>query len=65
MSLDWCVALPPDAMGLSAVCDCGIPDHTLLLFFCIIKNQLLNNKVFQRRGKMFDVLKVAKNDVLE
>ena len=27
-----CVALPHDATGLSAVCDCGIPDHTHLLF---------------------------------
>ena len=24
----WCVALPNDATGLSAVCDCGFPDHT-------------------------------------
>ena len=24
MSRDWCVALPHDAKGLSAVCDCGI-----------------------------------------
>ena len=29
---DCCVALPPDAMGLSAVRDCGITDHTHLLF---------------------------------
>ena len=28
MSRDGCVALPCGAMGLSAVCDCGIPDHT-------------------------------------
>ena len=28
-----CVALPYGAMDLSAVCDCGIPDHTHLLFF--------------------------------
>ena len=28
MSRDGCVALPRGAMGLSAVCDCGIPDHT-------------------------------------
>ena len=26
------MALPRDAMGLSAVCDCGIPDNTHLLF---------------------------------
>ena len=32
MSRDCCVALPRGAMGLSAVCDCGIPDHTHLLF---------------------------------
>ena len=30
--LDCCVALPCGAMGLSAVCDGGIPDHTHLLF---------------------------------
>ena len=24
VSRDWCVALPRGAMGLSAVCDCGI-----------------------------------------
>ena len=29
-----CAALPRGAMGLSAVCDCGIPDHTHLLFLC-------------------------------
>ena len=33
----WCLvivirALPRGAMGLSAVCDCGISDHTHLLF---------------------------------
>ena len=32
MSRDCCVALPYDTMDLSAVCDCGIPDHTHLLF---------------------------------
>ena len=26
------MALPRGAMGLSAVCDCGISDHTHLLF---------------------------------
>ena len=31
VSRDCCVALPHDATGLSAVCDC--PDHTHLLFF--------------------------------
>ena len=25
----WCVAHPRGAMGLSAVCDCSISDHTL------------------------------------
>ena len=33
VSHDCCVALPHGATGLSAVCDCGIPDHTHLLFF--------------------------------
>ena len=33
MSHDCCVALPSCAVGLSAVCDCGIPDHTHLLFW--------------------------------
>ena len=32
MSRDGCLDLPCGAMGLSAVCDCGIPDHTHLLF---------------------------------
>ena len=32
MSRDCCVALPRGAMGLSAVCICGFPDHTHLLF---------------------------------
>ena len=32
MSRDCCVALPHDATGLSVVCECGIPDHTHLLF---------------------------------
>ena len=32
MSGDCCVDLPCGAMGLSALCDCGIPDHTHLLF---------------------------------
>ena len=33
MPRDGCVALPRGAMGLSAVCDCGIPDHNYLLLF--------------------------------
>ena len=33
VSRDSCVALPRVAMGLSAVSDCGIPDHTHLLFW--------------------------------
>ena len=32
MSRDCRVALPHGAIDLSAVCDCGIPDHTHLLF---------------------------------
>ena len=32
VSLDCCVAHPRGVMALSAVCDCGIPDHTHLLF---------------------------------
>ena len=31
--VSWWLVLPHDATGLSAVCDCGIPDHTHLLFF--------------------------------
>ena len=30
-----CVALPHDATGLSAVCDCGIPEHTHYLEYAI------------------------------
>ena len=33
MSLDCCVALPHDATGLSAVCDCGISRPCSLTFF--------------------------------
>ena len=29
---DWCIALPRDTTDLSAVHDCGFPDHTHLLF---------------------------------
>ena len=38
MSHDCCVALPQGAMGLSAVCDCGITDHThyFLTIFSLI-----------------------------
>ena len=33
MSRDCCVALPHDAKGLSAVCDCGISgSYTLTIF---------------------------------
>ena len=32
-SRDGWAALPRGAMGLSAVCECGIFDHTHLLFF--------------------------------
>ena len=31
------MALPRGAKGLSAVCDCGIPDHTHLLFLWLQK----------------------------
>ena len=33
------MAHPRDAMGLSAVCDCGISDFTHLLFLKILNNQ--------------------------
>ena len=39
VSCDCCVALPHDATDLSAVCDCGIPDHTHLLL--LVSNRLL------------------------
>ena len=32
VSRDCSVAVAHDATGLSAVCNCGIPDHTHLLF---------------------------------
>ena len=31
------MALPRGAMGLSAVCDCGISDHTHLIFLINVK----------------------------
>ena len=41
MSRDGRVALPRGAMGLSAVCDCSVPDHTHLLFsktdYCLMQ----------------------------
>ena len=43
LSMPWvcCVALPHDAMGLSAICDCVLPDHAHLL--CVgICNSYLN-----------------------
>ena len=33
VSHDCCVALPHCAIGLSAVCDCGSPNHTHILQF--------------------------------
>ena len=35
VSRECCAVLPHGAMGLSAVCDCGIPDHTHFLFFTV------------------------------
>ena len=37
VSSDSCVALPHDAPGLSAVCDCGISrSYSLTIFDCIL-----------------------------
>ena len=36
MSRDYCVAIPVGAMGLSAVCDCVIPNYTHLPFSGVI-----------------------------
>ena len=36
MSRDCCVAFPRGVMGLSAVCDCDISDHTHFLFLGVI-----------------------------
>ena len=36
VSRECCVALPLGAMRLSAVWDCGISDHTHLLFLCVM-----------------------------
>ena len=40
VSRDCCVALPHDAMGLSAVCDCGI-SRSYSLYFGLIHKKLL------------------------
>ena len=40
MSRGGWAALPRGAKGLSAVCDCGIPDHTHLLL--LIKEPVLS-----------------------
>ena len=47
------MALPHDATGLSAVCDCGISDHTHLLFLYLL-NPFMSN-VFAHPYQM-DVL---------
>ena len=39
VSRDCCVALPHDAMGLSAVCDCGITRSYSLTFFFTYESQ--------------------------
>ena len=39
MSHDCCVALPHDAMGLSAVSVMVFPDHTYLLFLSEFKEE--------------------------
>ena len=41
MSRDFCVALPPGAMGLSAVCDCGISYPCSKTFF-FVADQLMS-----------------------
>ena len=47
VSRDCCVALPRGAMGLSAVCDCGFPDHTHQLFYI---EQISINTQIDRNG---------------
>ena len=48
VSHDCCVALPHDTCttGLAVVCDCGIPDHTHLLFF--MYNSMESSLVFSK-----------------
>ena len=62
MARDCGVALPRGAMGLSAVCDCGFPDHTHLLFLKTNENttqQHLNRKLTGPidKSRKFDTLK--------
>ena len=38
MSLDCCVALPHNARGLAAVCDCGISGSYSLTIFGVVSN---------------------------
>ena len=47
VSRNCCVALPYDATGLSAVCDCGFPGHTCthLLFFTV---STVDSEIFAR-----------------
>ena len=51
VSRDCCLALPRGDMGLSAVCGCGIPDHTRLLFLC-----QTYDKHRERRGSVVECL---------
>ena len=44
---DCCAALPRGAICLSAVCDCGIPDHThFMKFQQLIKSEMLEKTNF-------------------
>ena len=62
MSRDCCVALPHDATGLSAVCDCGIPDHTHLLFLQIQTDII---EPFNSTSRYFDDLVSIDNPYFE
>ena len=44
------MALPRGAMGLSAVCDCGFPDHTHLLFWIQATEWDLNRILSKNHG---------------
>ena len=50
VSRDCCVALPRGAMGLSVICDCGIPDNTHYFFTYITETCCYMTKLVCRHN---------------
>ena len=58
MSRDGRAALPHGATGLSAVCDCGISDHTHLLFLSI-SNDIVSTKIYDKVTNLIFKLSIS------